>query len=87
MEIHFYPESMANIIGTKDVASTPGVHISIDSRKDSAIIVGYQNQVIKFQEYRDGLYYYDTANKFISHIKYYYFSSTVKDNKEYFSTS
>ena len=43
VEVHFNPESMANIIEIKDVASIPGVQISMDSRKDRAIIVGYQN--------------------------------------------
>ena len=41
----------------------------MDSRKDHAIIMKYKNQIIKFQECRDGFYYYDTANKFISHVK------------------
>ena len=49
----------------------------MDSRKEHAIILEYNNQIIKFQECRDGLYYSDTANNFISHIKSY-FLSTVK---------
>ena len=68
MEVHLNPDSMANIIEIKNVDSIPGVHISMDSRKERVIIVEYQNQIIKFQECCDGLYYYDTANKFRSHI-------------------
>ena len=59
----------------------------MDSRKERVIIVEYKNQIIKFQEFRDGLYYYDTADKFISHVNSYYYLSTVKDNKEYYSSS
>ena len=33
------------------------------------------------------LYFYDTDNKVILHLKSYHFLSTVKDNKEYFITS
>ena len=50
MEVHFNPESMANIIAIDDVSSVPGVHISIYSRKERAIIVKYHNQIIKFLE-------------------------------------
>ena len=87
MEVNFNLDSMANILAIKDVSSTTGVHISMDPRKERAIIVEYQKQIIKFQECRDGLYYYDTFNKSISPINYYYFLSTAKDNKEYFSNS
>ena len=86
MVSHFNSGSMANILAIKDVASIPGVHINMDSRKERAIIVEYNNHIIKFQECCYGLYYYDTVNKFISHINSYSFLSTAKDNKEYFST-
>ena len=82
MEVHFNLDSMANFLLIKDVDSIPGLHISVDSREERVIIVEYHNHIIKFQECFDGLYYYDTANKFISHINYYYFLSTVEDNKE-----
>ena len=73
MEVHFNPESMANILPIKDVASIPVLNISMYSRKERAIIVEYKNQIIKFQEFCDVLYYYDTANKCISHVNSYYF--------------
>ena len=87
MEVHFNPDSMANILVIKDVASIPVLHISMYLRKERAIIAEYKNQIIKFQECHDGLYYYDNANKFISHIDSYSFLITVKDNKEYFRIS
>ena len=87
MEVHFNPDSMEKILVIKDISSMSGLHLSMYSKKERAIIVEYQNQIIKFQEYCDGLYHHYTANKFISHINYYYFLSTVKDNTEYLSTS
>ena len=42
VEVHFNLYSMAKIIVIKDVASIPGAHISMDSRKEPAIIVEYE---------------------------------------------
>ena len=39
MEVHLNPYSMANILSIKDVYSIPGLHISMDSRKEHVIIV------------------------------------------------
>ena len=68
------------------VASIPGVHISMYLSGESLFIVEYHNNIIKFQEFHDGLYYYDTANKSTSHITSYYYYFTVKYKKGYFST-
>ena len=87
MEVHFNPYSMANILSIKDVASIPGSHISMYSRNERAIIVEDKNRVIKYQECCDGLYYYNTVNKFISYLISYSFLITVKEYKEYFSIS
>ena len=87
MEVHFNQDSTDNILSIKDVVSIQGVNINMDSNKEHAIIAEYKNKNIKFQECRDGLYYYDTDNKFTPHVNSYYFLSAVKDNKEYFSTS
>ena len=78
---------MSNILLIKYSASISGVHIRMDSSKGRAIIVEHNNHIIKFQVCCDGLYYYHTANKFISHVNSYSFLTTVKDNKEYFRTS
>ena len=87
MEVHFNPDSMANILASKDVSSIPDVHISVDSRNERVIIVGYHNHIIKFHKCCDGLYYYDTSNKYTSYINSYSFLGTVKEKKVYFSTS
>ena len=55
MEVHFNLDSKAKILVIEDVASIPGVHISMDSRKERLIIVEYQNEIIKFQECSYGL--------------------------------
>ena len=85
MEVHFNPDSLANILSINNISSIPVVHIIMDLRKKRVIIVEYQNQMIKFLECRDGLYYYDNVNKFISQMNYYYYLSTLKDNTENFS--
>ena len=82
IDVHLNSDSMANNIDIKDFASIPGVHISMDSRNEIAVIVEYHNQIIKFQECCNGLYYYETANKFTSHINCYSFLNTAKYNNE-----
>ena len=47
--VYLNTEAMANIVVVKDVASTPGVHISMDSKKGCVIIVEYNNHIIIFQ--------------------------------------
>ena len=87
MEVHFNPESTANNISIKDVSSISEVYIIMDSRKERMIIVEYHNHIIKFHEFRDGLYNYDTVNNFSSRNNSYYYLIIVKNNKKYFSTS
>ena len=38
-EVYFNPDSMDNILDIKYVSSIPGVHITMDLRKESMIIV------------------------------------------------
>ena len=64
---------MANTFAIKDIDSIPGVHSIMDSNKMRAIIVEYKNHIIKLQECRYGLYYYDNANKFILNVNSYLF--------------
>ena len=71
MKQHFNLESMSSILAIKYVASIPRVRISMDSKKELEIMVEYHNQIINFQECHEGLYYYDTSNKFISHNNSY----------------
>ena len=46
---------MDKILVIKDISSMSGLHLSMYSKKERAIIVEYRNNIIKFQESRDGL--------------------------------
>ena len=87
MEVHFNPDSIANVLVIKNIASIPELHRIMDSRKEHVIIGEYQNHITKLRECRDGLNYYDAVNKFTSHINSFYYLSTAKDKKEYFIIS
>ena len=56
MDVHLNQDSMANIIDIKNVVSILGVHISMDSTKERAYFVEYQNHIIKFEVCHDVLY-------------------------------
>ena len=66
--IHFNIDSMSNVLAVMGDDSILGVHISMDSRNERVVTVEYYNQVIKFQEFYDSLYYYDTANQ-VNHVR------------------
>ena len=65
----------------------------MDRSKDCAITVEYQGKIYRFKYCQDGLYYYDTVvdNPISGATDEYnfpitpFFSSTVEDNKSYFS--
>ena len=71
MEVHYNTDSMANTLVIKYVASIPVVNIIMDSSEEHEIIVEYNNNIIKFQECCDGLYYYDNASTFISQVNFF----------------
>jgi len=52
---------MANILSLKDLASVDGVHITMDTKKERAILVEFQNTFFKFHECDDSLYYLDLS--------------------------
>lgn len=84
------PTSMANIVSMKDVTSLQGVKVVMDSTVERAIFVHYNEQVLKFQECHDGLYFYDTEGATIKNNKEevtnYSLLSTVSNNKKFFSS-
>jgi hypothetical protein len=87
VDVHFNGGSMANILSMKDVVSLPSVKVTMDSMKERALLVEFQERVYKFQECANGLYYYDTNNsdKPKPEVTNYSCLQTVKDNKEYFT--
>ena len=81
---------MTNILSMKDIVSLPGVQVTFDSLKERAMLVHYKDEVYKFKECAEGLYYYDTVNskpnKSKSDVTSYSFLETVKDNKEHYTS-
>ena len=57
--VHINLSSLANILSLSDVANIPGVWLTIDMEVEHAILLHVDNNIIKFHECHDGLYYYD----------------------------
>ena len=93
LKIFFNENSIANILSLKHVADIPGVYITMDTRKEKSMTVHLPNgKEIKFMEYTDGLYYYDTSkskekvNVYPSPTNQNFsFLSTVRQNKSIFN--
>jgi hypothetical protein len=88
LQVHVNPSSLANILSLKDVASIPGIRITMDTEVERAIHVHVDdNKVLKFNECDDGLYYYDvsTSNFTKPLVNNYSFLSTVTSNKRFFT--
>ena len=62
LSVHFNPDSMANILAMKDVASIPGVRITYDSAKERLILVHFNKCIYRFTECKEDLYFYDTKS-------------------------
>jgi hypothetical protein len=97
MKVHFKEDSLANILSLSDVANLPGARITMDSEVEHAILLYYNDNVLKFRECRDGLYYFDTSfeqnNYYKPTITAYSdrvkpsLVQTVNSNKEFFTKS
>ena len=61
VEVHFNQDSLANILALSDVANLPGARITMDTLEERVILLHYNDQIFKFKECVDGLYYYDTS--------------------------
>ena len=74
---------MANILAMKDVTALPGVRVTMDSTKERAVVVEFEERVLKFEECADGLYYLDTTDskfkKSVSSILFYQQWKTIKN--------
>ena len=92
IKVHFKKDSMANILSFKDVSELSGVHITMDTKKEDAIVVTTkEGNVIRFKPYSNGLFYYDmetvTSNKFKETVKPYSLVQTVESNKQFFTAN
>ena len=91
MRVHFNPDSMANILSLRDVASLPGVRITMDSTVARALNVHLPSGVTYvFSEASNGLYILDIStlsNATNAAVTNYSpsFLSTVSDNQSQFT--
>ena len=61
--VHFNPVSLATILSLKAVAELPSVHITMDTAKESSILVHMTGAPYsKFLQCEEGLFYLDTDN-------------------------
>jgi hypothetical protein len=83
-DVFYNPTSVANILALKDVADR--FQITMDTTKERAMLVHVSDDnIIKFSECGDGLYYFDTgSNNTSTPVTEYSFLSTVQANKTYF---
>ena len=64
LPIYYNPKSIANILSFKEVASVPGVCITMDTAMERAIFVTLPDgRKIKFKECDIGLYYFDAKDE------------------------
>ena len=63
MEVHYNEGSIANVLSLKDITNIPGVHVTMDTLKEKAMLVHLlEGKKKKFRECDEGLYFYDTSS-------------------------
>ena len=97
LKVHFNEQSLANIVALSDVANMPGARVTMDTDKERAILLHFEDKVIRFEECGDGLYFFDTStlnNQTNKNSLTHYsddspssFVQTVSNNKSYFKKS
>ena len=95
LKVHFNEDSLANIVSLSDVASMPGARVTMDTDKERAILLHYNDSVVRFEECGDGLYYVNASellNHYNKHTVTNYsepfsFTQTVSSNKSFFTKS
>ena len=79
-DVWFNPASLANILSMAAVRKK--CRITMDTSVEAAMHVHRQDgTIMKFQEYRSGLYFYDAGSKFSNRVSNYLFLNTVAENK------
>ena len=61
LDVHYNPDSLANILSLSDVANLAGARITMDSKVERTINLHYNGRTLKFKECSDGLYFLDTT--------------------------
>ena len=89
IQVHFNPESIANILSLTDIANLPGAKVTMDTSQERAIILHYDGKKFKFQECHDGLFFLDTSRSDNHNESVTAYSAnflqTVRQNKSVFS--
>jgi len=80
-EVWYNPNSLANIISMASVCRL--CRVTMDSSKENCINVYRQDgSIMKFQQYENGLYFYDTRiQPYSPEVSDYVFLNTVRENK------
>lgn len=61
IKVHYNPDSLANILSLSNVANLLGAKVTMDTSVEHAILLHYDNQVYKFQECADRLFFLDAS--------------------------
>ena len=86
LQVHYNPDSLANILCFNNVTNIKGMYITIDARSNCCFNVHYKEDVFTFKPCFEELYYLDTSNiKSNYTVDNYSFLETVQGNKEYFT--
>ena len=83
--VWFNPNSLANILSLSEVPKQ--CRVTMDSHAENTLIIHKRDgSMMKFKNYKNGLYYYDaTTNNSKPSVTSYSFLSTVRDNKTNFT--
>ena len=91
IDVHFNPHSLANILSLRNVANIPNARLTMDTAVDHAILLHVNDEIIRFTECRDGLYYFDTNHNHSNPPLTQYpndvtLLNMVQTNKQHYST-
>ena len=76
LPVYYNKNSLANVLSFTQVASLPGVSITTDTSVERSMNVHIGNNILKFKECNQGLYYLDLENYKLNNSINDYFSST-----------
>ena len=78
LPVYYNKNSLANVLSFTQVASLPGVSITTDTSVERSMNVHINNNILKFKECNQGLYYLNLENyKLNSSINDYFTSTNV----------
>jgi hypothetical protein len=81
--VWYNENSMTNIISMKDM--TDKFQVTMDSRKERALLVHMPNKIVRFKQFSNGLYAMDPSDDQSFVTKPYQFLNTLEDNLKFLS--